>query len=301
MSAHSTELVQRWMKTVVVGAGDLDEKARRAWGQFGLRVQDVVVGSERLTAETRLGIYTTGYMLRLLECMEADLPALYAYLGEDLFVMFAKAYLIEHPSQSYSLFELSRGFADFLARTRPGNDSMDEATNAAYDLPAELARVERGRLEAMRSKGTEDRAAATILPTLPFFSGTDVVVEPHPCLQLLHLKMPLADFYWKLLRNEKPDLPQASDTFMAIGRIRYRMQMHEIHRWQWRLLESLKNAAAPQPLSAALRLVSGVEPIAFSRLLADTSLWLPVAIDSGFLIETCDAQITDHVTPGTSE
>lgn len=268
MSNSSTELLQHWFKTVLVNPG-----VRR----FALDPGAAVVGTEELPAEARIGIYARGYMLRLLDCMQADLPALHAYLGEDLFVMFARAYLLEQPSTSYSLFELSRGFADFLDRTRPRNADI------AYDLPAELARVERGRLEAMRSKGTEDAPQSQVPHAFAFFSGEDTLLQPHPCLQLLQLKMPLADFYRKLVCDEKPELPQAAETFMAISRVRYRLRMVEIEAWQFRLLQTLQKDVQAKPMSALLREVSEATDIALPQLLADASLWLPSAIEGGLL------------------
>ena len=85
------------MKTVVTERGGLGEKLDAAARQHGLRAEDVVAERRGLSARERLAVYTSGYVLRLLECMRADFPVLHGFVGDSVFDAFAKAYIITLP------------------------------------------------------------------------------------------------------------------------------------------------------------------------------------------------------------
>jgi hypothetical protein len=72
-------------------------------------------------------------------------------VGDQVFDLFASAYIAALPSRSYSLYGLGAGFADFLEATRP------EGTGPASieAIPASLTRLERAMAEAQRAVGTE--------------------------------------------------------------------------------------------------------------------------------------------------
>ena len=103
MSEQSLSLLEHWMKTVVTERGGLGEKLDAAARQHGLRAEDVVAERRGLSARERLAVYTSGYVLRLLECMRADFPVLRGFVGDSVFDAFAKAYIITQPPSSPSL------------------------------------------------------------------------------------------------------------------------------------------------------------------------------------------------------
>src|SRR4051812_20927025 len=103
MSDETLATLQHWMKTVITERGSLKEKLQSAARRHNLGVEEIVSDRRGLSAEARLGIYTSGYVLRLLECMRADFPALRAFVGDAVFDAFAKAYLISWPPRSSSL------------------------------------------------------------------------------------------------------------------------------------------------------------------------------------------------------
>lgn len=88
-----------------------------------------------LSAQDRLDIYARGYLARLISHLRSDFPTLRAHTGDDLFDLFATAYVQARPPSSWSLRHLGDGFADFLDDTRPPQPGAD--------LPAALARLER--------------------------------------------------------------------------------------------------------------------------------------------------------------
>lgn len=274
------DLLQHWMKSVVTERGTLYEKLQAAAQQHGLGIEDVVVEKRDLSAHQRLSIYTGGYVLRLLECMRADFPALRSFVGDAVFDAFARAYIIIHPPESRSLFDLSAGFPQFLEETKPRHSPLHAQLNSLLDLPPELARLERARVEVMRAHGIEnDPLSAEPFSPLAIFSE-DVRLQATPCLRLLKLKFPLVDFLRRSDRNERPEPPQAGDSLAAIGRSNYQLHIEEITQWQFAFLKACERPVSHYSAVRRAAEESGKEP---AVVLAELVVWLPVAIEFGFL------------------
>lgn len=280
MTDQSLSLLQHWMKTVVTERGSLTEKLLSASQQCGLGIEDVVAETRGLSAHTRLSIYTSGYVLRLLECMRADFPALRAFVGAAVFDAFAKAYIVSEPPKSPSLFDLGARFPQFLERTKPKGNPLDVELVPLLDLPPEIARFERARVEVMRASGTEHDPPATrsFHPLGIFNEG--ITLQTTPCLRLLQLKFPLVEFLKKLDQGERPAPPTPVISFVAISRSHYRIHSNEISAWQFAFLE-----ACQQPISLYLAAQRGAQQSGMARatVLAQLVMWLPVAMESGFL------------------
>jgi hypothetical protein len=280
MTDQSLGLLQHWMKAVVTERGSLSEKLQSATQQYGLGIEDVVAEKRGLSARKRLSIYTSGYVLRLLECMRADFPALRNFVGDSVFDAFAKAYIISEPPKSPSLFDLSAGFPQFLEETKPQPSSLEADLSALLDLPPELARLERARAEVMRARGAENDPLRTEpFSPLAIFSE-EVMLQATPCLRLLELKFPLVDFLRRSDQRERPEPPAPRVSFAAIGRSNYQVHIEEATVWQYAFLK-----ACERPLSLYLAVQRAAEKSekepAF--VLAELVVWLPVAIWFGFL------------------
>lgn len=268
------------MKTVVTGRGDLDEKLRVAAREHGLRAEEVLAERRGLSARERLGIYTGGYVLRLLECMRADFPVLRSFVGDSVFDAFAKAYLITRPPNSPSLYDLGAEFPRFLEETKPRGERFDAETGAMLDLPPELARVERARAEVMRARGTEDDPpSAEPLSTFAVF-GEGLTLEATPCLRLLKLKFPLAGFLQSSDGGERPAPPAPRATCVAVGRSNYRVHIEEVTLWQFAFLKACERPTPLYTAVCAAALEGGQET---AKVLAEVAVWLPIAFELGFL------------------
>jgi hypothetical protein len=280
MTKPSLNLLQHWMKTVVTERGGLSEKLQAASRQHGLDIDDVVAEKRGLTAHTRLSIYTRGYVLRLLECMRADFPALRNFVGDSVFDAFASAYLISRPPRSASLYDLSADFPQFLKETKPTDSSLDAELSIMLDMPHELARLERARAEVTRAPGTEnDPVRAEPISPLAIFSE-EVILHATPCLRLLELKFPLVDFLSSSDRGERPEPPPARNSFAAIGRSNYRIHMENIALWQFAFLRACEHPVSLYFAVQRAARESGTEP---AYVLAEVTMWLPVAIEFGYL------------------
>jgi hypothetical protein len=279
MSEQSLALIQHWMKSVITERGHFVEKLESAAQQHGLLVEEVVAEKRGLSGPERLNIYTSGYVARLLECMRADFPVLRRFMGDAVFDAFAKAYIVTEPSHSPSLFDLGARFAQFLDETKPTAGNAETEMTTLLDLPSEIARFERARTEVMRAHGTENDP-----PARESFSPFDVLshdvkVRATPCLRLLELKFSLVDFFQAPDQDQLPQ-PAPRRSFVAIGRADYAINAREIEHWQFALLRACEGSMSAHVAARKAAEESGTEP---SFVLAHLVLWLPIAIQSGFL------------------
>jgi hypothetical protein len=285
MSKHEISQVQNWFKTILVSPGHVPEKILLAEDTWQLKARELVKGDERVSPETRIGIYAIGYMLRLLECMQADLPSLHAFWGPNLFDLFGKAYLLQHPSQSYSLFDLTTGYADFLDRTKPPVEHIDPEKIIQYDIPAELVRMERARLAAILSKGTEGTSPKISLGFFSFFSGEETKIQAHPALQLVIQKMPLIELYRQLMQEQNTVIPTYQTTYLAVTRLNFKIQFYEINDWQFYFLQYLKTQNQEVDLQDGIHYASLHTLHNKADLLSMACMWLPNALQLGLVLE----------------
>ncbi|HAT8907783.1 TPA: DUF2063 domain-containing protein [Legionella pneumophila subsp. pneumophila] len=66
-------------------------------------IKESIVPTKLVSTETRLNIYKDGYRLRLIECLAANYPALYAYLGTEEFEKLSARYIDSYPSAYRSI------------------------------------------------------------------------------------------------------------------------------------------------------------------------------------------------------
>jgi hypothetical protein len=74
-----------------------------------------IAPNSRLTAFERLEIYNRQYWYRVLNALREDFPALRMVVGALAFEALSTAYLIEHPSRSFSLRNLGSKLVEWLA------------------------------------------------------------------------------------------------------------------------------------------------------------------------------------------
>lgn len=281
MLKQNTTLLQNWLETVVTAPGYLPHKIQKAQQLYHFNENEIISNEGKASVLDRLNVYSSGYLLRLLDCMAADYPMLQKFVGEEVFDSFARAYLHYHPSTSFTLYDLGKSFPGFLAQTKPQEIPGEGALNNDFlDLPIALAKLERARQEAMRAAGTEERHsdAHEIGMEELLFPSMNIVVPP--CFQLLELTFPMKHFFEALYRDEADDLPQPAKTFMAVSRKNYRIVTEELMEWQYIFL---KACAAPIEMHLAIASTAATCQIPSATLLADVYLWLPIFQSNGFI------------------
>lgn len=281
MSLAPLSDIQRWMMTVITDVNGLDHGLHLAQENFALNEQQIVSQISTIEPTTRLDIYAQGYLLRLLECIRADFPALHYVMGEELFTFFAKAYIGNFPSTSTTLFDLGAGFAEFIQNTQSSQIIKSQTETLALTLPLDLARLERARTEVIRAQGLEGQAMSASLEPMALLTGSDVHIKVAPCLRLVNLSFPLIDLLEAIDReDENPIIPEPQLSFVAITRIQYRVNMTAINPWQFFFLKAAKDAASVYSCAVISSQESGR---ALEHILADLLLWLPLAFSLGFL------------------
>lgn len=275
-------LLQNWLKTVVMTPGHLPQKLGQAWHLHGLDEADVVVADEgTASVYTRLNVYSSGYLLRLLECMYADYAISRKFMGEEVFDSFAKAYLLYHPSTSFTLYDLGAAFPGFLAKTKPhvtpgeGPDISD-----FMSLPISFAKLERARQEAIRAPGTEGVAEHDQEISIHDILFGVVKITTPGCLRLLELDFPMIAFFTSVYRDEDYELPSLQQTFTAVSRKNFRVTMTDVTEVQYTLLSLCQ---AGDNLYDAITATASFNKIPPSELLADVFLWMPLFHKNGLL------------------
>lgn len=277
MSETTLQQLQDWMKTIITTRGDLKQKLQQAEEQFNLNIGDAVEAKRGVSAERRMDIYASGYVLRLLDCMKCDFPGLQAFMGEDLFDVFAKAYIVSLPSQSWSLYVLTERFPDFLRATEPENKTNNEQQQNLIELPAEIATFERTRAELSIAKGTEGEEN----PNQPETDITDyllghTIIQSSPTLRLLKQKFPLNEFLNELAKGNNPVLPERKTTYVAFSRKDYRIRITELEQWQYEFLNACKDPVSIHECAVKASEVSRVD---VKTILANLMVWLPVVVE----------------------
>jgi hypothetical protein len=265
-------LLQNWLNTIVMTPGSLPQKLGQAKYAYGLDEGEVVANEGKASVYTRLNVYSNGYLLRLLDCMYADYAISKKFMGDEVFDSFAQAYLLYHPSTSFTLYDLGKAFPGFLAKTKPPVTAGDEnAIDDLMNLPIALAKLERARQEAMRAPGLEHiipREAGVTIQDILF--NTVKIVTPD-CLRLIELDFPMTGFFRSVYRDENYELPQPARSFLAISRKDFRVTMTDLTETQYTLL----SVCQTEPnLYDAITTTASFCKIAPSVLLADVFVWM---------------------------
>lgn len=276
---NKLELTQRWLTSIIIRPGKLQDKIAAADRNYAVQMERMIRPSELLAPENRIYVYAQGYLLRLMECMRADYPLLLRFLGDELFSAFAKAYLMSLPSHSPSLYDLGAHFPEFLKASQPNNTDR-----YYFNLPVELAYAERLWAEVERERGLEDLKNEVSDDPLFYFSTMDTLAAS-PCLRLMEAEFELADFILRLAKDEKAAVPVQRKNFIAICRKNYRVHIHELESWQYYYLQALQACE-----SSAVKMTVLKSGIPEEQLMADLLLWLPTAMDLGFLYSNTDHQ-----------
>ena len=217
---------QHWMQQALIFPRRVDKE----------EVASRLVPSNRLDAASRLAIYQRGYILRLSKCLAEQFPALCHALGQELFDDFAREYLRECPSDSYTLHELGRRFPGYLDEARPDRDLPEEERESWIDFIVDLARYERALFILFDAPGHEGNPWPD--PGVP-----DAKLVLQPCFSLSSYRYPVAEYY-HVLRN-KPDspFPPRKPSYVAIARRDYLTSTFPLNPVHFQFLQELQRTS----------------------------------------------------------
>jgi hypothetical protein len=275
VGAHSLRELQVWLQAAITAPGG----PARGPAVLG-RCEELIRSGLGVGAAERVALYAQGYLARLHECLRADHPALRALVGDALFERFVVGYLWSSPSRSYDLYELGAGFAAYLERTRPPAGAVPEERRALLELPVDLVRVERARLEALRAPGLEHEARGPGSGPYELLLGAEVVVATAPCLRLAETRHDVRAFLAAVERGEPPEAPPAERLLLAVSRVDFHLTMTPLRDWQRVALEC---CAMPRSLPELASTLAGRLGEAEGAVRADLALWLPLAREQGLM------------------
>ena len=269
--------LQKWLTSIIIRPGNLQDKISMADRHYAVNHSAVVEASPNLSSEDKIGIYARGYVLRLMECLEAEFPALLHLLGNELFESFARAYLVQLPPNSTDLYDLGYKFPAFLQASQK---KLSQAESTLFALPVELAKYERALAEVSRLPGLEGKSKET--GSFGFLGLLNTDFQAAPCLKLLHLQFPLIDYVNEFQRGVNMPAPEPKVSFVLICRKNYAITIQYLEDWQWHFLQSLQNTNNYQ---AAIKHCCNQLNIEKETLMAELFLWLPLAQDMGYVFQ----------------
>ena len=161
----------------------------------------IIKPNDRLTSFERLEIYNRQYWFRVLSGFAEDFPGLRAVLGGRRFDAMAEAYLIDCPSQSFTLRNLGSRLVTWLQK-HPAWAA--ERQNLAIDM----ARLEWADIEAfdgLREPALKPEDLAGVNPA-------KLRLHLQPYVSLLALRYPVDELLLEV-RKDSDDLDVASNTF----------------------------------------------------------------------------------------
>lgn len=227
--------LQAWLQAQLTGKKDHSEPS------IFPDSLDQIIKANGVAPAQRLRVYTSGYYLRLLECLKGDFPVLQGFLSDEVFGIFAKGYIYSVGSQSYSLLDFSKNFPDFLRQMSPPANTDEERYR--YLFPYELARIERLLIEVATDKGFEtDEAMNLPAGANNFWTGfsEDSYLQTPPCLRLMEAHFDLCAFLDDPQPVEQRAIPEPSQTYIALYRRQYRLHKTKLEPWQYYWLSYIK-------------------------------------------------------------
>ncbi len=225
--------LQRWMQAVIEQPGEPDEAVASAAARAELDPDDiarVIKPSKTLTSVERVGVYQGMYLLRMVEALENDFPAVAHLLGTKAFRELVTAYVASHPSRSYSLNRLGDRFPEFV-RTWRG------ARRRAF--AADLARLE-ALVTAVFDAPESPAWPAEEIARIPEDAWEGAVLEPIAALRLGAFRHPV-NAYFQSFKDDDHDHPSISRkaTWVVVWRRNYEVWRRDLDKPAYRFLSAL--------------------------------------------------------------
>jgi hypothetical protein len=156
-----------------------------------------VIGTEKVSVETRLEIYRHAYKARLIEALASNFPVLHVYLGETFFEKIASDYIDQHPSRFRSIRWMGDQFSDFLRNASEYKE---------FPYLAELAQFEWLQTVVFDAA---DHAVVSLadIAKIPPELWADMRLAFHPSLQRINLSWNIVQIWQAITDEQTPPEP----------------------------------------------------------------------------------------------
>lgn len=221
------------MQAVITHPGPLEEAIEAPSARAELdpaRIASVILPSKSLTAAERVGVYHGMYLLRMIEALEGDYPAVAHFLGDDAFADLVTRYVQVHPSVSYTFNLLGNDFPDFIR----GSKGLRRRGFAA-----DLARLELAVTAAFDAPESPAWPAEEIA-RMPESAWESAVFEPIAAFRVLEFAYPV-NAYLQSVKDDVHEHPEPARTpsFVAVYRKNYEVWRLDLSRPAYRFLDAL--------------------------------------------------------------
>ncbi len=225
--------LQQWMYAVVAHPGDVYEGLASDAAQRHVRdVTAEVLPSATLEPAQRIGIYHGMYMLRMIEALEGDYPALARFLGHHAFEHLVRDYVQEHPSHSWTFNRLGDHLPEFIAASK---------------LRRRIFLSDLARLELAMTEVFDEAEAAPLgaeaIGTVPPESLESLRFTTIPGLRLLALRYD-ANAAFQAFRDDEQIPVVRGKTWVAVHRRDYGVFRMALTQPAFSFLESLAGGAS---------------------------------------------------------
>ena len=241
----------------------------------------IIKPNDRLTSFERLEIYNRQYWFRILSALAEDFEGLRLILGDRSFEKLSVAYLLDCPSQSFTLRNLGSRLERWL-REHP------EHIAGVKEIALDLVRLEWAEIEAF-DEAAKPRLSESDLASM----GPDPRFELQPFVRLLELQYPVDELLLTIRRKQrefamvsnaveerpqrrrprKRTLPNPESVYLAVHRAENSVYFKRLDPDAFGILRGLRDG---KPLSEAVECVDwsdGSGERAAENLQAWFTLW----------------------------
>jgi len=176
-------------------------------------IADHVIGTQKVTKETRLSIYYNAYRLRLQEALANSFPVLKVYLGRQSFEKLCNEYIQTYPSSYRSIRWFGDQFSDFLISHKKYKKMQHVSELALWEWKSSLA------FDAKDAPALDITQMASISPDV----WSDITFKIHPTVQRIALSHNVVAI-WQSICDET-EIPAITKTNKPISWIIWRKNL----------------------------------------------------------------------------
>jgi hypothetical protein len=219
--------------------------------------KELVKPNDRLTSTERLNIYHRQYWYRILDSFTEDFPGLCSILGQRAFERLSRAYLIDCPSQSFTLRNLGSRLEAWLTE-------HPEFAGKHLALARDMIRLEWAHIEAFDNAERKPLGPEDLLEL-----GPELAIALQPYIGLLDLQYPVDNLRVKLNEGFEEHSTASNavsptarrhivrpyarlkpqEIFLAVHRVEFTVFYRRLDPDEFRLLQALRR---DQAIGAAL-------------------------------------------------
>lgn len=238
----------------------------------------IIKPNDRLTSFERLEIYNRQYWYRVLANMQEDFPGLCAILGDRKFVKMSEAYLVDCPSQSFTLRNLGSRLESWLCK-HPKWAGTKQA------LALDMVRLEWADIEAFDSKAEEPLR----VEELRAGADEELRLRLQPYIRLLALAYPVDDLVLAVKKESDGEFAsnafderrkkkrvaavarlKPEEIFLAVHRLDFSVYYRRLEREEFQLLKALGDGKA---LGAAIGAAFKKSSIPLAQRPSNIEVW----------------------------